>query len=344
MTETVDAPAAHTSEPAGMDTVPVQPFRMFDVTVSRVTRLCPSFIRITFTGDDLDQFADNGRDQRIKFLLPAPCGGWEYLDRQNPDWFSSWRALPEERRNPLRTYTVRTVRQDLREVDVDIVLHGDTGPASRWANGARPGAPLVIMGPNAAYTGGSHGGLEFNPPERSHALLLAGDETAVPAIAAICESLPDDAVGEVFLEVPHREDRWTLAAPAGVRVTWLPREEREHGEVLVPAVQDAADRLLAMGVQPSQDGLPPSPTPALTAAGIDLDGELSDVDIDAETLWEVPVDDSGRPLAQDTVLYAWLAGEAGSIKTLRRYLVSTKGVDRKAVAFMGYWRRGRAEI
>jgi NADPH-dependent ferric siderophore reductase len=314
---------------------------MFDVTVSRVTRLCPSFIRVTFTGDDLDQFADNGRDQRIKFLLPAPCGGWEYLDRQSPDWFTSWRSLPDERRNPLRTYTVRAVRQERREVDVDIVLHGDTGPASRWANGARPGSPLVIMGPNAAYTGGPHGGLEFTPPECDHALLIAGDETAVPAIAAICESLPDDAVGDVFLEVPHREDRWTLAAPAGVRVTWLPREDREHGDVLVPAVQEAADRLLAMGVRPSQDG--PPELAAVTAAGVDLHDDLTDVDVDSEILWEVPVDATGRPLAQETVLYAWLAGEAGMIKTLRRYLVREKGVDRKAVAFMGYWRRGRAE-
>ncbi|WP_166847266.1 siderophore-interacting protein [Isoptericola sp. BMS4] len=336
MSETVEAPAGRTSE------TPVQPFRMFDVTVSRVTRLCPSFIRITFTGDDLDQFADNGRDQRIKFLLPAPCGGWDHLDRQNPDWFTSWRSLPEERRNPLRTYTVRAVRQDCREVDVDIVLHGDTGPASRWANGARPGSPLVIMGPNAAYTQGRHGGLEFHPPERSHALLIAGDETAVPAIAAICESLPEDAVGDVFLEVPHPEDRWTLAAPAGVRVTWLPREDREHGDVLVPAVQDAADRLLAMGVRPSQDEVP-AEAGARTAAGVDLESELADVDVDSEILWEVPVDTAGRPLAQDTVLYAWFAGEAGVIKTLRRYLVREKGVDRKAVAFMGYWRRGRAE-
>ncbi|GAA1734051.1 hypothetical protein GCM10009809_31730 [Isoptericola hypogeus] len=342
MTQTVEA--TQRAEQPAPDAAPEQPYRMFDVTVSRVTRLCPSFIRITFTGDDLDLFADNGKDQRIKFLLPAPCGGWEYLDRQNPDWFTSWRALPEERRNPLRTYTVRAVRQDLREVDVDIVLHGDTGPASRWANGAKPGSPLVLMGPNAAYTGGSHGGLEFNPPERSHALLLAGDETAVPAIAAICESLPDDAVGEVFLEVPHAEDRWTLAAPAGVRITWLPREEREHGEVLVPAVQGAADRLLAMGVRASHEEVSSgAPVPAVTAAGLDLDVELPDVDIDEDILWEVPVDASGRPLAQDTVLYAWLAGEAGTIKTLRRYLVSTKGVDRKSVAFMGYWRRGRAE-
>ncbi|NOV98315.1 NADPH-dependent ferric siderophore reductase [Isoptericola halotolerans] len=332
MTET--AAAATETEPTGV--VAPQPWRMFDVEVQRVTRLCPSFIRITFTGADLHEFADNGCDQRIKFLLPAPCGGWEYLDRQNPDWFTSWRALPEERRNPLRTYTVRAVRPERREVDVDIVLHGDTGPASRWANGARPGSPLVIMGPNAAYDG-AHGGLEFAPPRSSHALLLAGDETAVPAIASICEALPADAVGEVFLEVPHREDRWTLAAPAGVRVTWLAREDGEHGDRLVPAVQEAADRMLAMGVRASIDDEP------VALGAREPAGELEDVDIDNEILWEVPVDASGKPLAQDTVLYAWFAGEAGVIKTLRRYLVGTKGVDRKSVAFMGYWRRGRAE-
>lgn len=315
----------------------VKPSRMFDVEVARVTRLCPSFVRFTFRGPDLDKFADNGRDQRIKLLLPSPRGGWDGLRRDDPDWYAAWRSLPDDERNPMRTYTVRTVRQNLREVDVDVVMHGDTGPASRWALTAAAGDPLVIMGPNAEYDG-VHGGVEFAPPSSSHALLLAGDETAVPAIAAICESLPDDAVGEVFLEVPHPEDGWELAAPAGVRVHWLARDGREHGDVLVPAVRDAADRLLAMGVRPSSDT-----SPALTAAGLDLSGEPHDVDVDTEMLWEVPIDESGRPLAQDTVLYAWLAGEAGVIKTLRRYLVNECQVDRKSVAFMGYWRKGRAE-
>nr|BFF17275.1 hypothetical protein GCM10025730_07960 [Promicromonospora thailandica] len=238
----------------------------------------------------------------------------------------------------MRTYTVRTVRQNLREVDVDVVMHGDTGPASRWALTAAAGDPMVIMGPNAEYDG-VHGGVEFAPPSTSHALLLAGDETAAPAIAAICESLPRDAVGEVFLEVPHPEDGWDVGAPEGVRVHWLARDGREHGDVLVPAVQDAADRLLAMGVRPSSS----ETTPALTAAGLDLSGEADDVDIDAGILWEVPVDQAGQPLVQETVLYAWLAGEASVIKTLRRYLVNECQVDRKSVAFMGYWRKGRAE-
>jgi NADPH-dependent ferric siderophore reductase len=302
----------------------IQPWRMFDVEVARVVRLCPSFVRITFTGPDLHEFADNGRDQRVKFLLPAPCGGWEYLDRQNPDWYTAWRELPEERRNPLRTYTVRTVRQTMNELDVDLVLHGDTGPATRWANGARPGEPLVILGPDARYDG-PHGGLGWAPPHGTSAVLLAGDETAVPAIAAICESLPDDYIGEVLLEVPHREDRWTLKAPAGVNIQWFGRDGLPHGTLLTPAVEAAADRLLGRVAAPSQ-GVP-----------------LEDVDVDREVLWEVPIDDAGRALAREAQLYAWLAGEAAVIKGLRRFLVAERGLDRKAVAFMGYWRRGKAE-
>lgn len=316
------------------------PWRMFDVEVARITRLCPSFVRVTFTGDDLEHFADNGADQRIKLLLPDTFGGFDHLLRHDPDWFTTWRSLPEERRNPMRTYTVRTVRPDRREVDVDMVLHGVAGPASRWAAEARVGEPLVIMGPNARHEG-PHGGQEFAPPSRDHALLLAGDETAVPAIAAICEALPHDAVGEVFCEVPHPEDGWNIAAPDGVRVHWLHRDGVEHGELLVPAVRAAADRMLAMGVRASSHEA--VTTPVVTAAGVDLSAEPTDVDVDNEILWEVPVDVAGRPLAHDTVLYAWFAGEAGVIKTLRRYLVTERGVDRKAVAFMGYWRKGRSE-
>ena len=71
--------------------------------------------------------------------------------------------------------------------------------------------------------------------------------------------------------------------------------------------------------------------------------ELEDVDVDEGMLWEVPVDETGAPLRADAALYAWLAGEAAVIKTLRRHLVAECGVDRKAVAFMGYWRAGRSE-
>ena len=107
-------------------------------------------------------------------------------------------------------------------------------------------------------------------------------------------------------------------------VRWYGRDGRAHGELLVPAVQAACARLLP--------GQAPAP-----------DVELEDVDVDEGMLWEVPVDATGAPLRADAALYAWLAGEAAVIKTLRRHLVAECGVDRKAVAFMGYWRAGRSE-
>ena len=113
----------------------IDPFRIFHVRVSRLRRLSPTFMRVTFTGDDLGLFADNGLDQRIKIILPLPGHGLTSLPTGS-DWYARWRELPDELRNSVRTYTARAVRPDLREVDVDIVmheLHDDAGPAARWA-------------------------------------------------------------------------------------------------------------------------------------------------------------------------------------------------------------------
>jgi NADPH-dependent ferric siderophore reductase len=298
--------------------VEAPPWRMFAVRVARTTFLSPSVLRVTFTGDDLDQLADNGLDQRIKFFLPLPGVPYDDLLALGVDWYASWRALPDDRRHPMRTYTARGVRPDVRELDVDIVLHGDLGPASRWASAARPGDDLVIFGPNAAADG-SHGGVDFVPPAHVDRFLLAGDETALPAIAGILERLPASAVGEVLLEMPLSADVLALQAPAGMSVHWLGRDGAPHGSLLVPAVQESCARLLPAG-----------------AAG----DEPEDVD---DLIWELPVDEAGVPLSTTVALYAWLAGEAGVIKTLRRHLVRDCGVDRKAVAFMGYWRAGRRE-
>ncbi|AEV83293.1 FAD-binding protein [Actinoplanes sp. SE50] len=288
------------------------PFRFFPVEVRRVTRLSPSFLRVTFTGDDLDRFAANGLDQRCKLIPPLPGSGLDHLPTGD-DWFAAWRTLPDEHRNPIRTYTVRAVRPLLAEVDIDMVLHGETGPASRWAVTAAPGSIACLLGPNADFPG-VHGGIDFHPPVGTSRVLLAGDETAVPAIAAILAALPATTCGDAVLEVPVTGDELPLTAPEGVRITWLPRDGAAHGAKLVPAVQ------AVIGVN------------GVTGA------ELEDVDVDADMLWEVP-DGS----AATDGFYAWLAGEAAVIRTLRRHLVTTCGVDRRAVAFMGYWRLGRAE-
>src|SRR5687768_17150318 len=294
---------------------PIPAYRPFAAEVTRVQRLTPSFLRVTFTGREFGDLAPNGWDQRIKVLLPTAEGGLGDCPR-GEDWYAEWRALPEDRRNPMRTYTVRAARPEQREIDVDFVLHGSTGPASAWAETAAAGDEVVLVGPNARFEGPT-GGFEWRPPAEAQCLLVAGDETAVPAVCAIVEALPAGSAARVFMEVPDAGDILPLAVPVGVQVTWLPRRPTgaARGALLTAAVV-AAVRELA-GPRPTS----PSSEP--------VDDDAGDI------LWHVPVDASGAGL------YAWLAGEAGVVTSLRRELVGL-GVDRRSVAFMGYWRAGRS--
>jgi NADPH-dependent ferric siderophore reductase len=153
--------------------------------------------------------------------------------------------------------------------------------------------------------------------------VLAGDETAAPAIARILEDAPSDLRGCAFIEVPTPADILRIDAPAGVEVHWLPRDAGEpHGVRLIPAVleylgdADAADEI-----------------------------DVKDIDTE-DLLWETP-DYSG--LGEEIAVadapserYFWIAGESGVVTTLRRHLVKDLGIDRSQVAFMGYWRRGVA--
>jgi len=292
------------------------PYRTFRTAVSRITPLSPHFTRITLTGDDLVHFGTDGLDQRIKLIIPFTDGTITDVGQFDPtqgvgEWLRRWRELPDSRRNPIRTYTIRAPRPWDREIDVEFVLHGTDGPASAWATAARVGDPLYVVGPDSRSQH-SAGGIEWKPGSAS-SVLIAGDETAAPAIRSIVEALPADAVGEVCIEVPTEADALPLVAPDGVRVTWLPRSGAAHGVRLSAAVH-------AWGRQRTS-------APPLT--------DLADPSAD-EILWEVPD-------AVEGGAYAWLAGEAGTITALRRHLVRDLGLDRRSIAFMGYWREGRAE-
>ncbi|WP_111766111.1 siderophore-interacting protein [Nakamurella deserti] len=304
----------------------VTPYHLVSSTVARIVDLGRGFRRFTFTGPAVHRLASGGYDQRVKLILPLPDRGFADLPTGG-DWYLQWRALPDECRNPVRTYTVRALRPEAAEVDIDIALHGRTGPASRWATDAVVGDELYICGPNAEH-GGPYGGVDFLPPAHTDQFLLAGDPTAVPAIAAILESLPPHARGVAVLEVEHASDGNALGrVPDGVQVRLVVREPGRHGSRLIPAVEVAAAELCGTG---SCHDTPPST-------------DLEDVDVDAGLLWEAPRNDEDGPARDRTRLYAWLAGEAAVIKSLRRHLVSERGIDRKSVAFMGYWRQGRAE-
>lgn len=243
----------------------------------------------------------------------------------------------------MRTYTVRQWRDADRELVVDLVLHSDeqghSGPAAQWAESAEVGHRLHLIGP-VRDAEGPAGGIEFAPGEANQ-ILLAGDETAVPAIASILDSLRDDSVqGKAILEVPRAEDILDIAAPVGFEIQWLPRGDADFGELLEPAVREAvrAETRVHAEVGAGSSG----PT--------DSDRELEDVNIDEEILWDVPAALTQAAQGSSTAtekdarpFYAWIAGEAGPVKRLRRYLVKEVGVDRKQIAFMGYWRQGKAE-
>jgi NADPH-dependent ferric siderophore reductase len=298
-------------------------YRPFRCAVARVRRLSPHFTRVTFTGDDLATFGSRGLDQRINLVFPLPgiglsdCGWDDEQPLPDGHWYGRWRGLPNELRNPLRVYTVRAIRPLERELDVDFVVHGD-GPAARWLATAAQGDEIIVIGPDALSLQ-SGLGIDWHPGA-AHDLLLVGDETAAPAIASILESLPADREAHALIEVPSAADALHIAHSDRVRISWLPRDGGEPGSALEPAVRDWVE------ARPHLVGTTLSATVQTVEESTDPDA----------IVWDVPVAPTGSNL------YAWVAGEAGVITTIRRYLVRDVGIERGQVAFMGYWRRGRA--
>jgi NADPH-dependent ferric siderophore reductase len=319
LTSPVDAPAV---APVLQDSRPG--YRPFRASVVAVRELSPHFTRVTFTGPDLATFGTLGLDQRINLIFPLPgvgmsdCGWDDERTLAEGTWYTAWRALPNDRRNPLRVYTVRGIRPQSRELDVDFVVHGD-GPAARWLAAATPGDELIVIGPDALSVD-SDGGIDWHPGD-AHSLLLVGDATAVPAIAAILESLPAERVAHAIIEVPDADDALDFARSANTTVRWIARDGAEPGARLLPAVRDwVAERPDIVDT-----------TLATSAQSVTEPGENGD-----DLIWDVPQAPTGA------ALYAWIAGEAGAITGIRRYLVRDVGIDRGQIAFMGYWRLGRS--
>jgi NADPH-dependent ferric siderophore reductase len=177
------------------------------------------------------------------------------------------------------------------------------------------------MGPRR---GVAYGGIEFEPGTASR-LLLAGDETAVPAVLATLAQLSPNARGAAFLEVPSAADVLSVVHPEGVEVIWLPRDGAAYGERLHAAVL-AHLGASAAPVEVGVDEVDPDlwETPSYSSSGEAVDEHVSSVGHDLDDL------------------YAWIAGESKVVTGLRRALVKDLGLDRRQVAFMGYWREGVA--
>ncbi|RDG38767.1 siderophore-interacting protein [Streptomyces corynorhini] len=209
--------------------------RMITLEVRRNTRLTPGFSTVTLGGPDLAHLEPMGFDQTVRLFFPR--AGQDRLTMptlSNEAWMAQVLLLPKSRRPWVRNYTVRRFRPELGEVDIEFALH-ETGPASAWARGAGPGDPAGIFDMGVSYL----------PPADAEWQLLAGDESAVPAILAILEHAPASLVADVFLEVASGEDvRTDITAPDGVEVRWLARDDpaARPGALALEAVRESSPR------------------------------------------------------------------------------------------------------
>ncbi|QDL93611.1 siderophore-interacting protein [Paroceanicella profunda] len=198
--------------PVSVPRRPKRPPRV--LTVLRTARITPHMIRVTLTGDDLAGFPEGQNGAHCKILIPQ-AGETEADFRTR---------LAGTEKPVIRTYTIRDFRAGALELDIDFAVHGDAGPANRWAQEAAPGALLGLLGP----------GSKKLTTWDADWYLLAADMTALPVISVALEEMPRDARGHAVIEVTSEDDIQEIDAPEGVAVTWklLPHpEERSTAQL-----------------------------------------------------------------------------------------------------------------
>jgi NADPH-dependent ferric siderophore reductase len=205
--------------------MPNRPVRAATIgEVTRVEQLTPHMIRIVVGGPGLAGLeAGAYTDHYVKILFPRP--GVTYPAPFDPAVIRE--TLPRDQQPVVRTYTVRRWRPEVPELWLDFVVHGDAGIAGPWAAAAKVGDPIHFMGPGGGYA----------PDPAADWHLLAGDESALPAIAAALEGMPAGATVKAFIEVEDASEEQKLETPADAEITWLRRDGRPVGEALVAAVR-----------------------------------------------------------------------------------------------------------
>lgn len=160
-------------------------------TVRNRQLVTPHMLRLTFGGDGMAEFPADQESAYIKLMVP-----------DGTDDQGNARTTP-------RTYTVRYQREN--EIDVDVVLHEDGGPAATWASSAQPGDTIAIGGPGPVK----------RLPENADWNLLVGDMTSLPAIGANLERLSREAKGHAIIEVASEADIQWFDLPEGMQINWL---------------------------------------------------------------------------------------------------------------------------
>lgn len=194
-------------------------------TVSSVRRLTPGMARIVLTGEALAAFPDEEPGEIVTLGWALEEGAEVVLPEEG------WRFPADAPEQHWRNYTVRAFDPSGPHLTVDFVLHGDHGHASRWAAGARPGDRVGFAGPRIHF---------YGEPDADWTL-LAGDETALPSIAATLERLPAGHRVLAFVEVDDEAECLELACTGDLDLRWVLRggEPRGRSRRLEEAVRAA---------------------------------------------------------------------------------------------------------
>ncbi len=180
--------------------------------------------RVTLTGPALDGLELELPAASLRLQLSA-----DPAEVVIPSWRGNEFLLQDGSRPIIRTLTLLPFEPGSHELDLEIVRPGH-GPLAAWAGAARAGHRAAVSGPGRGY--------EIDPAARS--FLLAGDESALPAIGVLLRALPPRAEVVVLVEVQHLDARLELPAHPGATVQWYEFEPGSRpGDALVAAVTSA---------------------------------------------------------------------------------------------------------
>ncbi|MFF7449115.1 MULTISPECIES: siderophore-interacting protein [unclassified Streptomyces] len=286
-----------------MTTAVAAPFRFFSLHVVRTLRLGPSLVRITFAGDELREFCSHGRDQSLSLFLPHPGQTEPAVPIELGDGW--WQAW-------------RELPDDVRAVMRSYTLRALRRDA--LGNTTEIDIDFVLHGvePGASTPAG--------PASRWASRAAAGDRVLLlgPAIA------------------DNRAIRFRPAEGTDLVLIW-------GDETALPAASAIVESL-------------PAGTRARVWLEVQHAADIQDLvtEADAEITWFVrdrcaggPEGAEGSPMALGAIRaahlppatrpYVWIAGESSRVKQLRRHFVGERGVDRRSVTFVGYWRQGLTE-
>jgi NADPH-dependent ferric siderophore reductase len=177
------------------------------LTVKQVERLTPTMARITL-GGDLAGFNSASYDDHVKVFFPLPGRSAPTLPEPGPD------GKPAEgvERSPGRDYTPRHYDATKNELIIDFALH-DAGPATTWAEHAKPGEQLAVGGPRGSFV----------VPDDFDWYLFIGDETALPAIGRRLEELRAGTRAIVVVAITGPEEKQVFKSRADVETVWVER-------------------------------------------------------------------------------------------------------------------------